>query len=215
MPAKKLTPEEELERVQKMYEIEHTKYLEGKKFVAGVDEAGRGPLAGPVYAAAVILPPDLFIPQLNDSKKLSEKKREELFDIITEKAIAYSIASVDEKRIDEINILNATFEAMNSAVNSLSVTPDYVLIDGNRIKNMTIPHETVVKGDTKSASIAAASILAKVARDRYITEISEKYPQYGFEKHKGYGTAAHNEAILEYGPCEIHRRTFLRKLLGE
>lgn len=215
MPAKKLTPEEELERVQKMYEIEHTKYLEGKKFVAGVDEAGRGPLAGPVYAAAVILPPDLFIPQLNDSKKLSEKKREELFDIITEKAIAYSIASVDEKRIDEINILNATFEAMNSAVNSLSVTPDYVLIDGNRIKNMTIPHETVVKGDTKSASIAAASIIAKVARDRYITEISEKYPQYGFEKHKGYGTAAHNEAILEYGPCEIHRRTFLRKLLGE
>lgn len=215
MPAKKLTPEEELERVQKMYEIEHTKYLEGKKFVAGVDEAGRGPLAGPVYAAAVILPPDLFIPQLNDSKKLSEKKREELFDIITEKAIAYSIASVDEKRIDEINILNATFEAMNSAVNSLSVTPDYVLIDGNRIQNMTIPHETVVKGDAKSASIAAASILAKVARDRYITEISEKYPQYGFEKHKGYGTAAHNEAILEYGPCEIHRRTFLRKLLGE
>ena len=215
MPAKKLTPEEELERVQKMYEIEHTKYLEGKKFVAGVDEAGRGPLAGPVYAAAVILPPDLFIPQLNDSKKLSEKKREELFDIITEKAIAYSIASVDEKRIDEINILNATFEAMNSAVNSLSVTPDYVLIDGNRIQNMTIPHETVVKGDAKSASIAAASIIAKVARDRYITEISEKYPQYGFEKHKGYGTAAHNEAILEYGPCEIHRRTFLRKLLGE
>ena len=183
--------------------------------VCGVDEAGRGPLAGPVYAAAVILPPDLFIPQLNDSKKLSEKKREELFDIITEKAIAYSIASVDEKRIDEINILNATFEAMNSAVNSLSVTPDYVLIDGNRIQNMTIPHETVVKGDAKSASIAAASILAKVARDRYITEISEKYPQYGFEKHKGYGTAAHNEAILKYGPCEIHRRTFLRKLLGE
>ena len=215
MPAKKLTPEEELERVQKMYEIEHAKYLEGKKFIAGVDEAGRGPLAGPVYAAAVILPADLFIPQLNDSKKLTEKKREELFEIITKNAIAYSIASVDEKRIDEINILNATFEAMNSAVNSLSVTPDYVLIDGNRIKNITIPHETVVKGDAKSASIAAASILAKVARDRYITKMSEQYPQYGFEKHKGYGTAAHNEAILEYGPCEIHRRTFLRKLLGE
>ena len=215
MPAKKLTPEEEVKRVQKMYEIEHAKYLEGKKFVAGVDEAGRGPLAGPVYAAAVILPADLFIPQLNDSKKLTEKKREELFEIITKNAIAYSIASIDEKRIDEINILNATFEAMNSAVNSLSVTPDYALIDGNRIKNMTVPHETVVKGDAKSASIAAASILAKVARDRYITEISEKYPQYGFEKHKGYGTAAHNEAILKHGPCEIHRRTFLRKLLGE
>jgi len=208
MPIKKLTPEEELEHVQKMYEIEHAKYSEGKKFIAGVDEAGRGPLAGPVYAAAVILPADLFIPQLNDSKKLTEKKREELFEIITKNAIAYSIASVDEKRIDEINILNATFEAMNSAVDSLSVAPDYVLIDGNRIKNMTIPHETVVKGDAKSASIAAASILAKVARDRYITQISEQYPQYGFEKHKGYGTAAHNEAILKYGPCEIHRRTF-------
>ena len=214
MPAKKLTPEEELERVQKMYEIEHTKYLEGKKFVAGVDEAGRGPLAGPVYAAAVILPPDLVIPGLNDSKKLSEKRREELFDVITGNAIAYSIASVDEKRIDEINILNATFEAMNKAVNSLSISPDFCLIDGNRIKNMTIPHETIVKGDAKSASIAAASILAKVSRDRFIIEMSKKYPQYGFENHKGYGTAAHNEAILKYGPCEIHRRTFLKKLLG-
>ena len=215
MCAKKLTPEEENERLLQMYSIEHEKYLQGYKLVAGVDEAGRGPLAGPVYAAAVILPPDLIIPKLNDSKKLTEKAREELFEIITKEAIAYSIASVDEKRIDEINILNATFEAMNKAVDNLMPNPDYVLIDGNRIKGMNTPCETVIKGDSKSASIAAASILAKVARDRYITEISEKYPEYGFEKHKGYGTAAHNEAILMHGPCEIHRRTFLKKLLGE
>lgn len=212
--AKKLSPEEEQQRVLAMYEIENEKLNEGYKYICGVDEAGRGPLAGPVYAAAVILPSNFVIPGLNDSKKLSEKRREELFDVITENAIAYSIASVDEKRIDEINILNATFEAMNNAVNSLSISPDFCLIDGNRIKNMTIPHETIVKGDAKSASIAAASILAKVSRDRFIIEMSKKYPQYGFENHKGYGTAAHNEAILKYGPCEIHRRTFLKKLLG-
>lgn len=215
MCAKKLTIEEEKERMMGMYALEREKNLLGYKYVAGVDEAGRGPLAGPVYAAAVILPQDLFIPSLNDSKKLSEKKREELFEIITKEALAYSIASVSEKRIDEVNILNATFEAMNKAVSSLNISPDYVLIDGNRIRGISVPHETVVKGDSKSASIAAASILAKVARDRYITEISKKYPNYGFEKHKGYGTPAHNSAILEYGPCEIHRKTFLRKLLGE
>ena len=212
--AKKLSPEEERKRVLAMYETENEKHNQGYKYICGVDEAGRGPLAGPVYAAAVILPPDLVIPGLNDSKKLSEKRREELFDVITGNAIAYSIASVDEKRIDEINILNATFAAMNNAVNSLSISPDFCLIDGNRIKNMTIPHETIVKGDAKSASIAAASILAKVSRDRFIIEMSKKYPQYGFENHKGYGTTAHNEAILKYGPCEIHRRTFLKKLLG-
>lgn len=212
--AKKLSPEEEQQRVLAMYEIENEKLNEGCKYICGVDEAGRGPLAGPVYAAAVILPQNFVIPGLNDSKKLSEKRREELFDVITENAIAYSIASVDEKRIDEINILNATFEAMNNAVNSLSISPDFCLIDGNRIKDMTIPHETIVKGDAKSASIAAASILAKVSRDRFIIEMSQKYPQYGFENNKGYGTAAHNEAILKYGPCEIHRRTFLKKLLG-
>lgn len=215
MCAKKLTLEEEKERIFGLYQIEREKNLSGYKYVAGVDEAGRGPLAGPVYAAAVILPDDLFIPSLNDSKKLSEKKREELFSIITEKAVAYSIASVDESRIDEINILNATFEAMNKAVNSLFVQPHFVLIDGNRICGMNIPHQTIVKGDSKSASIAAASILAKVARDRYITEISKEYPQYGFEKHKGYGTAVHNAAILKYGPSKIHRKTFLKKLLGE
>ncbi len=212
---RKLTPLEEEERYNSMLIIEKEKKTEGYNLICGVDEAGRGPLAGAVYAAAVILPQDIVIPGLNDSKKLSEKRREELFEIIIEKAKAYSIASVGEKRIDEINILNATFEAMNKAVNSLSIQPDYVLIDGNRIKGMSIPHETVVKGDAKSASIAAASILAKVIRDRYITKLAEKYPEYGFEKHKGYGTATHNEAILKYGPCEIHRRTFLKKLLGE
>lgn len=215
MPRKKLTKEEEAARLNEMHLIEDEKISGGFTYIAGVDEAGRGPLAGPVYAAAVILGEDFFIEGLNDSKKLSEKKREELFDIICEKAVAYNIYSVDEKRIDEINILNATHEAMNGAVDGLSVSPDYVLIDGNSIKGMDIPHETVVKGDAKSVSIAAASILAKVSRDRFICEMAEKYPEYGFEKHKGYGTAAHNEAILKYGPCSIHRRTFLKKLLGD
>ena len=202
MPRKKLTEEEEIARVKAMYEYEHNCRDNGYTVVAGVDEAGRGPLAGPVYAAAVILPNDIIIKGINDSKKLSEKKREELFEEITEKAIAYNIFSVDEKRID-------------GAVNGLSTAPDFVLIDGNRISGMEIPHETVVKGDSKSISIAAASILAKVSRDRFICQMAEKYPEYGFEKHKGYGTKAHNEAILKYGPCPIHRRTFLRKLLGE
>lgn len=212
---KKLTAEEEMARLYEMQSIEREKRGAGYKYIAGVDEAGRGPLAGAVYAAAVILPEDVFIEGLNDSKKLSEKKREALFDVICEKAVAYSIASVDEKRIDEINILNATFEAMNKAIDDLKIQPDYVLIDGNRIKGTDIPHETVVKGDAKSVSIAAASILAKVSRDRYITEAAKTYPEYGFEKHKGYGTAAHNEAILKYGACPIHRKTFLKKLLGE
>ena len=215
MPRKKLTEEEEIARVMAMSEIENSLRGKGYNLIAGVDEAGRGPLAGPVYAAAVILPEGCVIKDINDSKKLSEKRRGELYDEITEKAVAYSVCAIDEKRIDEINILNATFEAMNGAVNGLSVTPDYVIIDGNRIAGMTIPHETVVKGDAKSISIAAASILAKVSRDRFITEMAEKYPEYGFEQHKGYGTKAHTEAILKYGPCEIHRRTFLKKLLGE
>lgn len=215
MPRKKLTPEEERARIYEMLSIEREKRSEGYTYIAGVDEAGRGPLAGPVCAAAVILGEDTFIEGINDSKKLTEKRREELFDIIREKAIAYNICMVDEKRIDEINILNATYEAMNGAVNGLHITPDYVLIDGNRIGGMTLPHETVVKGDAKSVSIAAASILAKVSRDRLITKMAEQYPEYGFEKHKGYGTAAHNEAILKYGPCPIHRRTFLKKLLGD
>ena len=178
MPRKKLTEEEEIARVKAMYEYEHNCRDNGYTVVAGVDEAGRGPLAGPVYAAAVILPNDIIIKGINDSKKLSEKKREELFEEITEKAIAYNIFSVDEKRIDEINILNATYEAMNGAVNGLSTAPDFVLIDGNRISGMEIPHETVVKGDSKSISIAAASILAKVSRDRFICQMAEKYPEY-------------------------------------
>lgn len=212
---RKLTPEEEKTRLLKMYERENELKNEGYKLIAGVDEAGRGPLAGSVYAAAVILKENDVIEGLNDSKKLSEKKREELYDIICKRAVAYAVFSVDEKRIDEINILNATFEAMNGAVNHLNTTPDYVLIDGNRIKGVTIPHETMVKGDAKSASIAAASILAKVSRDREISGMDKEYPEYGFAKHKGYGTKEHTEAILKYGPCKIHRRSFLKKILGE
>lgn len=210
----KLTYDEEIKRQQKLWEYEQMAEKNGYSSVAGVDEAGRGPLAGPVFAACVILPKGCIIEGINDSKKLSEKKRELLFDVIVEKAIAYNIASVDENTIDEINILNATHLAMNEAVNGMSILPDYVLIDGNSIKNMTLPYETVVKGDAKSISIAAASILAKVSRDRYIKEISTLYPEYSFEKHKGYGTKAHVEAVLKYGPCQIHRKTFLKKILG-
>lgn len=211
----RLTKEEEAKRQEMLSENENRIRSMGYKFIAGVDEAGRGPLAGAVYAAAVIFDENTVIEGINDSKKLSAKKRDELYEIIKEKALCYAIFAVDEKRIDEINILNATFEAMNGAVNSLSQKPDYALIDGNKIKGMEIPHETLVKGDAKSISIAAASILAKVSRDRYITEMAEKYPLYGFEKHKGYGTAAHCEAIKKYGPCPIHRRTFLKKLLED
>ncbi len=211
----RLTEEEELKRQTEMLTVENELKIAGYRFVAGVDEAGRGPLAGPVYAAAVILPENVRIDGINDSKKLSPKKREELFDKIIEMAVSYSIFSVDEGIIDEINILNATHMAMNKAVDSLSTKPDFVIIDGNSINGMTIPHQTLIKGDSKSMSVAAASVLAKVARDRYITEMAEKYPQYGFEKHKGYGTKAHTDAILKYGICPIHRKTFLKKLLGE
>lgn len=211
----KLTPEEEKKRQEALWEIENGLKEKGFKYIAGVDEAGRGPLAGPVYAAAVILPDGAEILGINDSKKLTPKKREELFDKITDIAISYAIYSVDEKEIDEINILNATHKAMNGAVDALTQKPDYVIIDGNSIKGMEIAHETVVKGDAKSISIAAASILAKVARDRYIDKMGEVYPEYGFENHKGYGTKAHTDAILRYGMCPIHRRTFLKKLLGD
>ena len=212
---KKINKHEELLRQQALWEIENEIHSQGYEMIAGVDEAGRGPLAGPVFAACVILPNGCVINGINDSKKLSEKKRELLFDEICQKALSYSIASVDEKTIDEINILNATHMAMNMAVNTMTLSPDYVLIDGNSIKNMTIPHSTIVKGDAKSINIAAASILAKVSRDRYITELAKVYPEYHFEKHKGYGTKLHNEAILKYGPSPIHRKTFLKKLLGE
>ena len=210
----KLSAEQELLRQEQMKETEKRLYKDGYRKIAGVDEAGRGPLAGRVYAAAVIFPENITINGINDSKKLSAKKREELFDEITEKALAYSIFYVDEKTIDEINILKATHLAMNGAVNSLPEKPDYVIIDGNSITGMSLPHETIVKGDAKSISIAAASILAKVSRDRYITEMAKLYPEYGFEKHKGYGTKEHTDAILKYGPSPIHRKTFLKKLLG-
>lgn len=206
------TKEEESARIQGMKDFDLERKRSG--YIAGIDEAGRGPLAGPVYAAAVILPDDVIIEGINDSKKLSEKKREELFDKIKKKALAWSVCAVDEKRIDEINILEATFEAMRGALSGLGVKPDTALVDGNRDPGLEVSCETVVKGDSKSMSIAAASILAKVSRDRFITDISEKYPEYDFAKHKGYGTKAHREALMKYGPCEIHRKTFLTKILG-
>ena len=188
----------------------------GYKVVCGIDEAGRGPLAGPVHAAAVILPIGLEIEGLNDSKKLSEKKREQLFDIICEKAIDYSIGVASEKEIDEINILNATFLAMHRAVEGLKIRPDYALIDGNQYPKIPfVIEETVVKGDAKSMSIAAASILAKVSRDRFMLEKTKEYPQYEFEKHKGYGTKLHYEKIREFGPSPIHRKSFLKKFYCE
>ncbi len=208
----RLTKEEEAARVSGMkdFDLAHS----GGGRLAGVDEAGRGPLAGPVFAAAVILPDDVIIEGINDSKQLSEKKRGELFDKIKEKALAYSVCAVSEKRIDEINILQATFCAMRRAVAELSIRPDYVLIDGDKSPGLDTAHEPVIKGDSKSMAVAAASILAKVSRDRYMVKMAEKYPGYGFEKHKGYGTKAHYDAIRELGICDIHRRTFLKKILN-
>ncbi len=183
----------------------------GFNVVCGIDEAGRGPLAGPVCAAAVILPDGCIIDGVNDSKKLTEKKREQLFDVIKETAIAYSVATADEKEIDEINILNATYLAMNRAFQGLKVKPDAALVDGNRDPDLGVPTRTVVKGDANSMSIAAASILAKVTRDRLMLEMDRKYPEYQFAKHKGYGTKLHYEMLDKYGASEIHRMTFLRK----
>ena len=194
-------------------ELEKEALKSGYSFVCGVDEAGRGPLAGPVCAAAVILDPGVELEGVNDSKKLSEKKREALFDVICQKAVAYSIAFATVEEIEEVNILNATYLAMNRAIEGLSVKADFALIDGNRVpKDIKIDCQTVVKGDAKSLSIAAASILAKVTRDRLLLEYDEKYPQYNFAKHKGYGTAEHMEAIRKYGVSEVHRPSFLKKL---
>lgn len=184
----------------------------GYEKICGVDEAGRGPLAGPVCASAVILKPNDIIEGVNDSKKLSEKKRERLFDEIKERAIAYSIGWASVEEIEELNILNATMLAMKRAVEGLPIQADYAIIDGNKTPNLSIPCESIVKGDAKSMSIASASILAKVSRDRLMIEYAEKYPEYKFEKHKGYGTKVHQEAILEYGACEIHRPSFLKKI---
>ena len=198
-----------------MWEIEDGFYAEDVKIICGVDEAGRGPLAGPVCAAAVILPPHLEIPGLTDSKKLTDKKRRELFPIIQEQAIAYGIGMASEKEIDEINILRATFLAMQRALDQLTVRPDLALIDGNRETDFGLPVKTVVKGDSLSMNIAAASILAKVTRDDLMVQMAQTYPQYGFEIHKGYGTKAHYAALTGHGPSPIHRMSFLKKFYGQ
>ncbi len=200
---------------QNMWEIEQTYFDQGIQIICGVDEAGRGPLAGPVCAAAVILPANAQIPGLNDSKKLSDKKRRELYPIIKEQAIAYGIAFADHKEIDEINILQATYLAMERAIQQLSVKPELALVDGNRAKDFGIPVQTVVHGDSLSASIAAASVLAKVTRDDYMLQMVEEHPGYDFEIHKGYGTKAHYAALIEKGPSPIHRMSFLKKFYGE
>jgi len=195
-----------------MWKIEKEMQGQGHNCICGVDEAGRGPLAGPVYAAAVILPFGLNIPELNDSKKLAEKKRERLYTEIKDSALAYAIASADHKEVDELNIQGATYLAMNRAIAALSIKPTIALIDGNRDSGIEVNSRYFIGGDGKSASIAAASILAKVSRDRYMIDIATKYPQYAFEKHKGYGTKLHYERLREFGHSEIHRITFLKKM---
>ena len=198
-------------RVEKMcsYEKEYGMY----SYICGIDEAGRGPLAGPVVAGAVILPKDARILYINDSKKLSEKKREELFDVICSEALAYGIGVVPSERIDEINILQATYEAMREAINKLDITPDILLNDAVTIPEVNIRQVPIIKGDAKSMSIAAASILAKVTRDRMMLEYDAVYPEYGFARHKGYGTKQHTDALVKYGACPIHRRTFIKKFI--
>lgn len=198
-----------------MWEIENSLYSNGVKVICGVDEAGRGPLAGPVCAAAVILPSGLEIPGLTDSKKLTDKKRRELFPIIKEQAIAYGVGLASHEEVDEINILQATYLAMERALAQLTVKPDIALIDGNRAKDFGLPVRTVVKGDSLSMNIAAASILAKVTRDDLMLEMAKEYPEYSFEVHKGYGTKAHYEALRQHGASPIHRKTFLKKFYGE
>ena len=197
------------------YEFEKAAVNSGFSCICGVDEAGRGPLAGPVCAAAVILPEGAVIAGLDDSKKLTEKKREKLYDIIKQTAVAYSVAYGTLEEIEMVNILEATYLAMNRAIEGLNVKPDFALIDGNRVpRGIKIPCETIVKGDSKSMSVAAASVLAKVTRDRLMLEYDKKYPEYNFKKHKGYGTKEHTELIKQYGPCEIHRLSFLKNILG-
>lgn len=198
-----------------MWEIENSLHAEGYRVICGVDEAGRGPLAGPVCAAAVILPEGLEIPGLTDSKKLTDKKRRELFPVIKEQALAYGIAFASHEEIDEMNILQATYLAMERAMAQLAVKPDIAMIDGNRAKDFGLPVRTVVKGDSLSANIAAASVLAKVTRDDLMVELAAQYPEYGFEVHKGYGTKVHYEALRNYGASPIHRMTFLKKFYGE
>lgn len=207
--------QKEQQRYEGMCSYEKAAYAKGIRQVCGLDEAGRGPLAGPVVAAAVILPPGVFIPGLNDSKKLSPHQRESLYDVITQKAVAYGIGMADEKCIDTINILNATKQAMADAVAALAVRPEWLLIDHVQLDKVPIPQEAFPYGDSLSVSIAAASILAKVTRDRYIDRMDEIYPQYGFARHKGYGTAEHIEAIKKYGGCPIHRVSFIKKFVTD
>ena len=195
-----------------LWELENEIYDSGVTLLCGVDEAGRGPLAGPVYAAAVLLPRGFLIEGLNDSKKLSEKQRERLFDVICASAVSFGIARAEVEEIEAINILNATFLAMNRAIAQLNPQPELALVDGNRNTGILMPSRCIVKGDSKCADIAAASILAKVSRDRYMLEMAERYPEYAFEQHKGYGTKLHYERLREYGPSPIHRMSFLRKM---
>lgn len=207
--------DEELQRLKNMLEIENNLYNQGYKYICGVDEAGRGPLCGPVVASAVILPKDICIEGVNDSKKLSEKKREKLYDEIMARALAVGIGISDVDVIEKVNILNATKLAMIQAINDLQITPDYVIVDGNQKIDITIPLDTVIKGDSKSESIACASIIAKVTRDRMLLKYDKEYPEYGFSKHKGYGTKLHIEAIKEYGITPIHRTSFCKKFVSK
>lgn len=207
--------DEELQRLKNMLEIENNLYNQGYKYICGVDEAGRGPLCGPVVAAAVILPKDICIEGVNDSKKLSEKKREKLYDDIMTRALAVGVGISDVDVIEKVNILNATKLAMIQAINNLQITPDYVIVDGNQKIDITISLDTVIKGDSKSESIACASIIAKVTRDRMLLKYDKAYPEYGFSKHKGYGTKLHIEAIKKYGITPIHRPSFCKKFINK
>ena len=206
--------EKEEERLKQLKQIEEEIYNTGVETICGIDEAGRGPLAGPVVVAAVIMPRDSFIEGVNDSKKVSEKKRELLYDLITKEAIAWGVGIIDQKEIDRINILNATKEGLTTAIKNLEVKPDRIIVDALKgIDTLGIPYTSIIKGDAKCYSIATASIIAKVTRDRIMRQWDEIYPQYGFEKHKGYGTAMHMQAIREYGLCPLHRRSFTKNIV--
>lgn len=206
--------EQEIERLNKLKEFERNLYSTGIKNIVGIDEAGRGPLAGPVVVGAVIMKPESFIEGVNDSKKISEKKRERLYEQITEEAIAWSVGIVDQKEIDEINILNATKKALKMAITNLQVKPERIVVDAlEHIDTCGIPYTSIIKGDAKVYSISAASIIAKVTRDRMMREYDEIYPEYGFAGHKGYGTAKHIQALKEFGPCVLHRRSFIKNFI--
>ncbi len=206
--------EKEEQRLISLKEIEEEIYNSGANYICGIDEAGRGPLAGPVVVAAVIMPRNSMIEGVNDSKKVSEKKREALYDIITNEAISYGVGIIDQKEIDRVNILNATKEGLTMAVKELSPKPDTIIVDAlNNIDTLGIPYKSIIKGDAKCYSISAASIIAKVTRDRIMRQWDELYAQYGFAKHKGYGTASHIQAIKEYGPCPLHRKSFIKNFI--